>query len=100
MSVNSKSHFRLHAKARAGKVASMEARRDEVKLEVPPGEHSGFAAAFERIFEVRLDFATVGLASGEETLLQVSLWVNDLPVQVIPQEGWLKVELTRKFIVW
>ncbi|PYV32210.1 MAG: glycoside hydrolase [Acidobacteria bacterium] len=100
VSVNSKSHFRLHAKARAGKVASMEARRDEVKLEVPPGEHSGFAAAFERIFEVRLDFATVGLASGEETLLQVSLWVNDLPVQVIPQEGWLKVELTRKFIVW
>src|SRR5207244_245486 len=78
VSVNSKSHFRLHAKARAGKVASMEARRDEVKLEVPPGEHSGFAAAFERIFEVRLDFATVGLASGEETLLQVALWMNKL----------------------
>jgi len=100
VSVNSKSHFRLHAKARAGKVASMEVRRDEAKVEVPSGKSSGFAAVFERIFEVRLDLAALELAAGEEALLQVSLWVNDLPVQVIPQEGWLKVELTRKFVVW
>jgi len=36
----------------------------------------------------------------DKTQVQVALWVDDLPVQIIPREGWLNVELTDDFGGW
>jgi alpha-amylase/alpha-mannosidase (GH57 family) len=100
VSVDAKGLFRLHSKIRKGKVISLEAWKGEVKLEVSQAAAPGFEVAFENTFEVRLDLESLGVRQGGEARLQVSLWVNDLPVEVIPQEGWLMVELTQKFVEW
>jgi hypothetical protein len=56
--------------------------------------------AFSRIFEVRLAFGILGVAPHERINLQVSIWMNGLPIQLLPQEGWLTLELTEDLTVW
>jgi len=52
----------------------------------------------DAILELRLDRSLAGLA--QKTQIQVSLWVDDIPAQVIPQEGWLTVEPTEESMSW
>jgi hypothetical protein len=56
--------------------------------------------AFSKIFEVRLAFSILGVAPHERINLQVSIWMNGLPLQILPQEGWLTLELTEDLTVW
>ncbi len=56
--------------------------------------------AFQRIFEARLDYSILGAAPYEQMSLQVSVWVNGLPLQVLSQEGWLPLELTEDLMSW
>ena len=44
-----------------------------------------------------LTYEMLGVKMGEKVQVQVALWVNNLPVQIIPQEGWLTVDLTEDF---
>jgi len=54
-------------------------------------------AAFSRIFELRLGFDLLGATIGDQVQVQMSLWIEQLPVQVVPQEGPLNIELTESF---
>ncbi len=47
--------------------------------------------AFHNILEARLSLAALGVAQGQPVRLQLSLWKDGLPVDAIPQEGWLEI---------
>ncbi len=70
------------------------------QLLVPLGTGEKVQVAFERIFELGLDYSLLGLRPGEQARLQVSLWTQELPLQVIPSEGWLTLELTQDLASW
>jgi alpha-amylase/alpha-mannosidase (GH57 family) len=99
--VNVDGDHKLHLRVpiAEGKLGVAEfARGDAAPGPLEPG--AGIQAAFQRIFELSLDYSALGLRPHEKIHLQVSLWVNELPVQVIPPEGWLTLELTEYTVVW
>ncbi len=89
---------RLHAAIEQGRLARAEFWHAEGAQPVATDDR--MQVALERVFELRLDFDLLGLSNPDKAQFQVSLWVNGLPVQAIPHEGWLTIELTGNFVVW
>ena len=50
--------------------------------------------AFIRILEARFPLAGAGVAEGRGVRFQLSLWQEGLPVDAIPQQGWLEMTTT------
>lgn len=51
--------------------------------------------AFLRILEVRFPLAAAGVPEGQGVRFQLSLWNGGLPVDAVPQQGWLEMLTTR-----
>ena len=100
LNADGEARFRLHAVIRGRKLDAVEAWIADEPLALPPDQPSPIQVAFLRIFEVRLDLGSLGIASQEKAHLQLALWANELPLQVIPHEGWLNLELTRELLFW
>ena len=100
VNVDGESRVRLHAQIGEGSVKALEFSKGEETLLVPLGTGDQIKVAFAQIFEVRLAFSILGVAPHERVNLQVSIWMNGLPLQVLPQEGWLTLELTEDLTVW
>ena len=94
------SRVRIHASIGSTGVAALNAWKDEVPLPAPPASDGQILVAFQRIFELRLDYRLLGHEQHQQIRLQVSIWANALPLQVIPQEGWLSLTLTDELISW
>jgi len=48
---------------------------------------------FRRVFEVLAPYSAIGpLAGGEPIRLKLSLWLDGLPVDAVPAEGWLTIQ--------
>jgi alpha-amylase/alpha-mannosidase (GH57 family) len=94
------SHARLHAPVYEGAIRQIEFWQGDEPLRYPTATAEHLQASFSQIFEVRLDFELLKVASGGRIKLQVSLWANDLPLQVMPQEGFLTLELSEEFQNW
>lgn len=66
----------------------------EVRLKTPRGEHTlrpeDFSA--QRIVEAAVPLSALGYQAGETIPFQLSLWLDSLPVEALPQNGWLEVE--------
>ena len=50
--------------------------------------------AFGRVLELRVSLAALGMPSGEGLKFQLSLWQGGLPVDAVPQQGWLILRTT------
>jgi alpha-amylase/alpha-mannosidase (GH57 family) len=50
--------------------------------------------AFRRILEVRIGLSALGIARGGGVRFQLSLWQGGLPMDAIPQQGWLEMRTT------
>jgi alpha-amylase/alpha-mannosidase (GH57 family) len=66
----------------------IEAR--EVRLAGPQHENP-LESAFHKVLEIRLSLAALGVATGSTLKLHLSLWKDGLPVDTLPQDGWLEV---------
>ncbi|SPE41177.1 Glycoside hydrolase, family 57 [Candidatus Sulfopaludibacter sp. SbA3] len=68
----------------------------EARLVVPPAPASGIGVecAFARILEVKLSLAALGVKPGHGLRFQFSLWQSGLPMDAIPQQGWLEMRTT------
>jgi hypothetical protein len=97
VNINDRARARLHAQIRHGALGSIEVWRRDEQLPVSTlGEQ--VQVAFGRIFELGLDYALLGPSA---TLrLQISLWADELPLQVIPHQGWLTLEITKDLVSW
>ena len=100
VNVDSESRVRLHAAISGGGVKAVEFWKGEESLLVPQGTGDQVQVAFQQVFEVRLDYTILGVAPHERISIQGSTWVNGLPLQVLPQEGWLTLELTEDLTSW
>jgi alpha-amylase/alpha-mannosidase (GH57 family) len=100
VNVDSESRVRLHAAISGGGVKAVEFWKGEESLLVPLGTGDQVQVAFQQVFEVRLDYTILGVAPHERISIQGSTWVNGLPLQVLPQEGWLTLELTEDLTSW
>ncbi len=58
------------------------------------------ALAFERVFELRADFGVLGVAPGQHLRFQISVWAGAIPLQAVPQEGWLSLMPAEEEIGW
>lgn len=100
ITINGASHARLHALVREGSVCQIEFWRQDEPILVPLATGEKVLAAFSRIFELQIDYELLGARAGQQADLQISLWANDLPLQVMPEDGWLKLELTAEHQSW
>jgi hypothetical protein len=100
VNVVDKSRVRIHAPIRPTGLSGLNLWKDDKRLLAPPGEGTEPQVAFHRIFELRLDYRLLGYEPHQEIRLQVSIWANALPLQVIPQEGWLSLKLSEELISW
>jgi alpha-amylase/alpha-mannosidase (GH57 family) len=100
VSADGPSPVRLHVTVEAGKMATLELwKGDELRPVFMPGDER-LEVAFERVFELRLDYELLAAGPEHKVRLQASLWADELPLQVIPQEGWLTLELTKDLLSW
>ncbi len=100
VNVDGESRIRLHAKMGEGRVKAIEFWKGEENLLVPLATGDQVKVAFARIFEAELAYSILGAAPHERINLQVSVWRDGLPLQILPQEGWLALALTEDSTVW
>ncbi len=100
VNVDGKLRVRLHAAISGGGVKAVEFWKGEESLPVPLGTGDQLQVAFLRIFECRLNYSILGVAPHERISVQGSIWLDGLPLQVLPQEGWLALELTEDLTSW
>jgi hypothetical protein len=93
INLNGESRARVYALLSERGVERVSLWLGEQPVEYPEATGSGVQVAFARIFELALDHALVGLKPSKKALVQLSLWVEELPVQNIPAQGWLALEL-------
>lgn len=55
------------------------------------GVQNGVEYAFRKIFEARVPLSTIGAGLRQPVRFQLSLWQNGLPLDALPQQGWLDV---------
>ena len=91
---------RLYAPILKGKLGRAQFWKGDALAEVLPTPDDGLEVGFAKILEIKLSYQLLGLKVNDKTQVQVALWVDDLPVQIIPLEGWLNIELTDDFGGW
>ena len=91
---------RFHASIREGNVANIEYWKAGKTLDVPRATGEGLEASFSQIFEARFAYSILGINMSSKIQLQISLWADDLPLQVMPQDGWLVLDLAEEFQSW
>ena len=94
------SHIRIHALIGPTGLGGLDFWKDDEPLLAPLATGDQLQVAFHRIFELRLDYSLLGYEQHQQIRLQVSIWANALPLQVIPQEGWLSLRPTEELINW
>ena len=57
-------------------------------------ENAAGTCAFSRILEVKIPLASLGKAKGEGLKFLFTLWQGGLPIDAIPQQGWLELKTT------
>jgi hypothetical protein len=100
VNINSESRARLHAAISGKSVKAVEFWKGDEPLLVPLGTGDQVEVAFQQVFEVRLDYSILGVMPHERISVQGSIWMNGLPLQVLPQEGWVTLELTEDLTTW
>jgi alpha-amylase/alpha-mannosidase (GH57 family) len=100
VAVDGESRVRLSASVQQGKLGLVQFWKGEEQILYPLATGRQVQMAFENIFELGFDYALLGVKPNQKTQLQVSLWSEGLPIQVVPLEGWLTLELTQDLVSW
>ena len=100
VNVNGASRARLHAAISGASVKAVEFWKGGESLRVPQATGDQVKVAFSKVFELRLAYTLLDVAPHERISVQGSIWLDGLPLQVLPQEGWLALELTEDLTSW
>jgi hypothetical protein len=109
-------YLRLDLHANAQRTEMMEARLSFRRAQGPAGsatvafahgiarptEHKFVVAtvvepvtcAFGRVLEVRVKFSALGVSAGDSLGFQMSLWSGGLPMDALPQQGWIDLAMS------
>jgi hypothetical protein len=47
-----------------------------------------------RVLEARIPLAAIGVSPGAGLRFQFSLWQGGLPIDAVPQQGWIEMRTT------
>ncbi len=100
VSVSQERIWRVHARIAGSQLKGVELWQDERQLPLPDQPGAAIRAAYRDIFEMALPYAALGLDPQQKISLQVSFWLDHLPVQVLPKEGWLALEMSEDVVGW
>jgi alpha-amylase/alpha-mannosidase (GH57 family) len=89
--------LRVVVRVEAGKLAEFQVETREYCL---LGPHEMVSAAYDRILELSIARTLIPLGSGTSFSLSVALWEGGLPVDLLPAEGWLEVQLGLENFAW
>jgi alpha-amylase/alpha-mannosidase (GH57 family) len=89
--------LRVVVRIEAGKLAEFQVETREYCLLSP---HETVSAAYDRILELSIARSLIPLGSGTSFSLSVALWEGGLPVDLLPAEGWLEVQLGLENFAW
>jgi len=92
--------WRVHARIAGSQLKGVELWQDDRQLPLPDQPGATIRAAYRDIFEMALPYAALGLDPQQKISLQVSFWLDHLPVQVLPKEGWLVLEMSEDVVGW
>jgi alpha-amylase/alpha-mannosidase (GH57 family) len=92
--------WRIHASFAEGRLAQIEVWRDDDPLNSRRANPDGVEAAYGNVLEMAVDLSLLALESRQGILFQVSFWMNELPVQVLPREGSLLSASSDELVVW
>ena len=92
--------MRVHAQVARGQLKNIDLWQDDQHMPLPDQPGDAIHAAYHDIFEMTVPYTALGLDPSQKTSLQVSFWLDQLPVQVLPKEGWLALELHEDAIEW
>jgi alpha-amylase/alpha-mannosidase (GH57 family) len=73
------------------------ARATRMKLAAAAPGGQPVECAFARVLEARISLASMGVAPGRGLRFQFSLWQSGLPMDAVPQQGWLEMQTTDPF---
>ena len=68
--------------------------KERVFADTAPGHGPPIECAFGRVLELRLLLAALGLPRGSGMRFQFSLWEGGLPIDAVPQQGWIGMTTT------
>jgi alpha-amylase/alpha-mannosidase (GH57 family) len=88
---------RIVARLAQGKLAGFQVETKDYCLY---GPHAKVTAAFERILEISIARELLPLGDRASFSLSVALWEGGLPVDLLPAEGWLEVQLGAENFAW
>ena len=74
--------------------ANGTARTTEVNLAAATADGQPVECAFARVLEARISLPAMGVAPGGGLRFQFSLWQSGLPMDAVPQQGWLEMRTT------
>jgi alpha-amylase/alpha-mannosidase (GH57 family) len=93
--VNARFTFRPGAADGALSSAALEFRNGQAAAGemrwIKPDAPAPIEFAFRKTLEVRVALAALGLGAGQPLSMQLSLWKEGLPLDAIPQNGWLDI---------
>ncbi len=100
VNIDGDNRARLHANVQDGKLGPVRFWKGEVEIPVPAGTDDELQVGFERVFELRMSHSLLGVARGQKMDFQVALWAKELPLQLIPPEGWLSIDSSEDWASW
>jgi hypothetical protein len=65
-----------------------------VNLAAATADGQPVECAFARVLEARISLPAMGVAPGGGLRFQFSLWQSGLPMDAVPQQGWLEMRTT------
>jgi alpha-amylase/alpha-mannosidase (GH57 family) len=66
----------------------------QTELAAAQADPHAVECAFARVLEARLSLAAMGIAPGGGLRFQFSLWQGGLPIDAVPQQGWMEMRTT------
>ncbi|PWU07609.1 MAG: glycoside hydrolase [Terriglobia bacterium] len=72
----------------------VDVKEQALAIESGTGAAPPIECAFSRVLEARLSLAAMGIARGSGLKCQFSLWQGGLPMDAVPQQGWLSMQTT------
>jgi hypothetical protein len=66
----------------------------QTELAAAQADPHAVECAFARVLEARLSLAAMGIAPAGGLRFQFSLWQGGLPINAVPQQGWLEMRTT------
>ena len=97
LAIEGTSLLRVHAEILRGELRCAEYWKDESAVS---GAADAIKIALGRILEFKADYDIIGASARDGARLQISVWENAVPIQVIPQEGWLSFRFEPERISW